>query len=220
MIRNSLHRGRLSRTEKFLSACRMTLSPRPQRPRSFAVAVASLVVVVATGLTLAAGTAAPASAATPCWKTLINDWFDGKIDHTYPRECYTQAIQHLPRDIHTYSNAADEIRAAMLATFKKGGGVPPAPPPQTSSGGSNEQNASSSTTPSASASTAAPNAQEPKQQGLILRAIEWLGPSDASAVPLPLLILAGVAFLLLAAAGGSLVNRRLQERRLPPPPQA
>ena len=65
----------------------------------------------------------------------------------------------------------------------------------------------------------APKAEEPKQ-GLILRAIEWLGPSDAGAVPLPLLILAGVAFLLLAAAGGSLVNRRLQERRLPPPPQA
>ena len=53
-----------------------------------------------------------------------------------------------------------------------------------------------------------------------MRAIEWLGPSDAGAVPLPLLILAGVAFLLLAAAGGSLVNRRLQERRLPPPPRA
>jgi hypothetical protein len=217
MIRNTPHPGRLPRTEIFLSVCRMNLSPRPQRPRSFAVAVASLVVVVASGLVLAAGTAAPASAATPCWKTLINDWFDGKIDHTYPRECYTQAIQHLPRDIHTYSNAADEIRTAMLATFKKGGGTPPAPPPQTSSNGGNEQNASSSTTPSVT--PAAPKSEEPKQ-GLILRAIEWLGPSDASAVPLPLLILAGVAFLLLAAAGGSLVNRRLQERRLPPPPQA
>ena len=98
----------------------------------------------------------------------------------------------------------------MLAAFKKGGGTPPAPPPQTSSGGGNEQNASSSSDPSAT--PAAPKAEEPKQ-GLILRAIEWLGPSDASAVPLPLLILAGVAFLLLAAAGGSLVNRRLQERR-------
>jgi len=175
------------------------------------------VVVVATGFVLAAGTAAPASAARPCWKTLIDDWFDGKIDNTYPRECYTQAIQHLPRDIHTYSNAPDEIRAAMLATFKKGGGTPPAPPPQTSSGGNEQNGSSNETTPSASPT--APKAEEPSR-GLILRAIEWLGPSDASAVPLPLLILAGVAFLLLAAAGGSIVNRRLQERRLPPPPQA
>lgn len=195
----------------------MNLSPRPQRPRSLAVAVASFVVVIASGLVLAAGTAAPASASPPCWKTLTNDWFDGKIDHTYPRECYIQAIQHLPTDVDTYSNAADDMRAAMLGAFKKGSGTPPAPPPQTSSGGTDEQNASPSTTPSVT--PAAPKAEEPKD-GLILRAIEWLGPSDASAVPLPLLILAGVAFLLLAAAGGSLVNRRLQERRLPPPPQA
>jgi hypothetical protein len=214
MIRNSPQRGRLPRTENFFSECRMNLSSLPQRPRSFAVAVVSLVVVIASGLVLAAGTAAPAAAATPCWKTLVNDWFDGTIDNTYPRQCYTQAIQHLPRDIHTYSNAADEIRAAMLATFKKGGGTPPAPPPQTSHG--NGQSASSNSTPSASG---APKADAPKQ-GLILRAIEWLGPSDASAVPLPLLILAGVAFLLLAAAGGSLLSRRLHERRLPPPPQA
>ena len=146
---------------------------------------------------------------------MINDWFDdGTVDHTYPKHCYTEAIQHLPRDIHTYSNAADDIRAAMLAAFKKGGGTPPAAPPHTSG---NSEPSASNATPSPTA--AAPNAQEPKQDGLILRAIEWLGPSDAGAVPLPLLILAGVAFLLLAAAGGSLVNRRLQERRLPLPPR-
>jgi hypothetical protein len=152
---------------------------------------------------------------------VINDWFDdGTVDQKYPRHCYTEAIQHLPRDIHTYSNAADEIRAAMLATLQhKGNGTPPAPPPQPSGG--NEQNTSTDTSSSSTPSStpAAPKAEEPKQ-GVIVRAIEWLGPSDAGAVPLPLLILAGVAFLLLAAAGGSLVNRRLQERRLPPPPQA
>jgi len=194
----------------------MNPSPLSQRYRSLALAAASLVVAVAAGFALSAATAAPASAGTPCSTQVINDWFDdGTIDHTYAKHCYVEAIQHLPRDIHTYSNAADDIRAAMLAAFKKGGGTPPAPPPQTSgNGGPSASNA----TPTATA--AAPQAQEPKQDGLILRAIEWLGPSDAGAVPLPLLILAGVAFLLLAAAGGSLVNRRLQERRLPPPPQA
>jgi hypothetical protein len=186
-----------------------------QRPRSLAVAAASLVVAIAAGFALSAATAAPASAGEPCSKQVIDDWFDdGTIDHTYAKHCYIEAIQHLPRDVHTYSNAADDIRAAMLAAFKKGGGTPPAPPPQTS----NNDPSGSNATPTATA--AAPNAQEPKQDGLILRAIEWLGPSDAGAVPLPLLILAGVAFLLLAAAGGSILNRRLHERRLPPPPQA
>lgn len=184
-----------------------------QRPRSLAVAAASLVVAIAAGFALSAATAAPASAGEPCSKQVIDDWFDdGTIDHTYAKHCYIEAIQHLPRDVHTYSNAADDIRAAMLAAFKKGGGTPPAPPPQTS--GNNDPSGSNAT-PTATA--AAPNAQEPKQDGLILRAIEWLGPSDAGAVPLPLLILAGVAFLLLAAAGGSILNRRLHERRLPPP---
>jgi hypothetical protein len=178
--------------------------------------LASLVVVVASGLVLAAGTAAPASAAKPCSRAVIDDWFDdGTIDGMYAHHCYTEAIQDLPRDVHTYSNAADDIRAAMLGAFKKGGGTPPAPPPQTSDG--NQSGSSSGSNPSATA--AAPKSEEPKQ-GAIVRAIEWLGPSNAGAVPLPLLILAGVAFLLLAAAGGSLVNRRLQERRLPPPPQA
>ena len=214
MIRNSPHRGRLPRTESFFSVCRMKLSPRPQRPSSLAVVAASFVVVVASGLALAAGTAAPASASTPCSQSVINDWFDdGSVDQKYPKHCYTEAIQHLPRDIHTYSNAADDIRAAMLAAFKKGGSTPPGQSGQTPG---NTQNASGN---NASTSSGAPKAEEPKQ-GVIVRAIEWLGPSDAGAVPLPLLILAGVAFLLLAAAGGSLVNRRLQERRLPPPPQA
>jgi hypothetical protein len=215
MIRNTPRRGRLPRTEELVPRRRMTGSPRPQTRRTFAVLAASVVLAVASGLVLAAGTAAPASAAAPCWHTLINDWFDGKIDNTYPRHCYTQAIDHLPRDVHTYSNAADEIRTAMLAMLQhKGNGTPPSGPTSQPSGSGGE----STPTASASGTPTAPKAEEPKR-GLILKAIEWLGPSDAGAVPLPLLILAGVAFLLLAAAGGSLLNRRLQERRLPPPPQ-
>ena len=94
------------------------------------------------------------------------------------------------------------------------GGTPSGTPPQTSGG--NPQNASPGNNATPSASPAAPKADEPKQ-GVIVRAIEWLGPSDAGAVPLPLLILAGVAFLLLAAAGGSLVPRLRGPRRTGPP---
>jgi hypothetical protein len=191
----------------------MTLSPRLKSTRSFAAVALATLALAAAGLVLSAGTAAPASAGTPCWRTLINDWFDGKIDHVYPRGCYTQAIAHLPNDVQTYSNAADEIRQAMLAALGK------------HRGGGNGGNNSGTGGPTASANTrtpasvSPPAASDPQKKGLITRAIEWLGPSDAGAVPLPLLILAGVAFLLLALAGGSLVNRRLQERRLPPPPR-
>jgi len=188
----------------------MNPTPRQQSRRSLAVLSATLVLAVASGLAITAGTAAPASAGTPCWRTLINDWFDGKIDHVYPRHCYTDAIAHLPQDLSTYSNAPDEIRRAMLAaTAHKSGG----------SGGGNDSGTpgAPATADRAPASVAPPAATEPEQKGVILRAIEWLGPSDAGAIPVPLLVLAGVAFLLLALAGGSLLNRHLQARRLGPP---
>jgi hypothetical protein len=146
---------------------------------------------------LALGVAAPAGAATPCWRALINDWYDGRIDQTYPTSCYTEAIQHLPQDVDTYSSAKEDIRRALLARIQHG------QEPPTFTGGSN-------TGPTSSGGSTG-------SRGIITRAIEWLGPSNASAVPLPLLILAGVAFLLLAAAGGSWISRRLQNRRLPPP---
>lgn len=171
-------------------------------------AVKSLLLVACAGLALALGAAAPASASTPCWRLLINDWFDGRIDKTYAPECYTQAIKHLPRDVDMYSGAKDDIHRAMLAALRQKNGGPP-------SGQSSDpttRNTQGNTEPGQTG-------PEGHSKGVILRAIEWLGPSDAASVPLPLLILAGVAFLLLAAAGGSFVNRRLQERRLPPPPQ-
>ena len=146
---------------------------------------------------LALGVAAPASAAPPCWKALINDWYDGRIDETYPPACYTDAIQHLPQDVDTYSSAKDDIQRALLAVLRQGRGDPPT------------YNPNAVTDPNGSSGAGS--------KGIIIRAIEWLGPSNAGSVPLPLLILAGVAFLLLAAAGGSFVNRRLQARRLPPP---
>ena len=166
-------------------------------------AVKSFVLALSAGVLLMLGSAAPAGAApaVPCWKAVINDWFDGRLDQTYPPQCYQQALHHLPRDVDLYSSAKDDIQSALLAslhnnrsdkpTYKGGGG------PSASGGGT-----------------------EGGSKSIIENVIEWLGPSNAQSVPLPLLILGGVAFLLLAAAGGSFVSRRLQARRLPPPPQA
>src|SRR2546423_4404454 len=68
--------------------------------------------------------AEPAAAATPCWKTLLNDWYDGRIDQTYPHHCYQDALRHLPADVQTYSSARDDILRAMqsaVARQKKAG---------------------------------------------------------------------------------------------------
>jgi hypothetical protein len=157
--------------------------------------------------TAAVGVTSPpaASAATPCWKALVNDWFDGKIDHVYPQWCYQQALGHLPRDVEYYSDAKDAITAAMRDAARQHKKVDYDPSNPTFGGG-----------PGGGAGPGGGDG-EGGGGGAIQRVIGWLGPSSADAVPLPLLILAAVALLLLAAAGGSVLSKRLQARRVPPP---
>ena len=81
------------------------------------------------GLLLLAIGVGPASAKgqPPCWKTLINDWYDGRIDGTYPIKCYRDALNHLPTDVDTYSSARDDIKQALQERItqsrKSGGGI-------------------------------------------------------------------------------------------------
>src|SRR5436190_24101170 len=84
------------------------------RPNVTSIPKVSLCLALA-ACALAAGLAhaAPAAAATPCWKTLLNDWYDGRIDQTYPRHCYDDALNHLPADVETYSSAHDDILRAL-----------------------------------------------------------------------------------------------------------
>ncbi len=58
-------------------------------------------------------------AATPCWKLLLNDWYDGRIDQTYPVHCYKDALKHLPSDVQTYSSAHDDILRALQSAITK-----------------------------------------------------------------------------------------------------
>jgi hypothetical protein len=146
--------------------------------------------------------AAPASAKTPCWKEVISDWYvDGRVNGTYPISCYQQAIQNLPEDVRSYADAASEIRRAMLDRLRHKD-QPPA--------GSGRHNKVAPVVFSKS------GGEPPK--GLVSRLIDKIGPSNADSVPLPLLVLAGIAFLLLAAAGASFVARRIQARRVIPAP--
>lgn len=169
----------------------------PSTVKSISVAIV-LAFAVAFGVA-----AAPASAAgIPCWKALINDWYDGKIDDVYELHCYSEAIAHLPRDVDQYSDAKDDILRARLDAVRED----KEPTYDESTGAGGTAGSSGDDTDDGGGSS-----------GIITRAIEWLGPSNADAIPLPLLVLAGVAFLLLAAAGGSFLSRRLQTRRLPPP---
>jgi hypothetical protein len=69
----------------------------------------------------------------------------------------------------------------------------------------------------AAASSRAPARQLAGSAGRSLqsRDISSLGPSNADSIPLPLLVLAGLASLLLAGGAAGAVSRRLDARRAP-----
>jgi len=161
-------------------------------------------------LSLAAGVARPlpAAAATPCWKALLNDWYDGRIDNTYPIHCYSDALKHLPADVQTYSSAHDDILRALQnakSELKRKGTkitpdtlVPPAAKPPTKR-----------TTTGSQTTTTQPPGRKPPGGGLP-SAVDKVNHSSPSSGPLPLLVLGALVLLLSAAGGIGLLAKRRQ----------
>jgi hypothetical protein len=158
-------------------------------------------------LCAAAQPARAAASATPCWKVLLNDWYDGRIDGSYQRHCYNDALKHLPADVSTYSSAHEDILRALQSAIAKqraaGHSVGPndviAPPARAPGTGTNPGTA---TTPSG----------RDQPNGLA----DKLNPGSPSSLPVPLLILGGLALVLVAAGGAGLVAKRIQARRQNP----
>lgn len=181
-----------------------------------AVLVSALALLALGAPAASAAPAATQQATNTCWKTVVNDWLNNQpnLKGTYPIPCYTQAIQHLSDypDIKQYSSAIDDIHRALLGAIhdQRGGGGPnssgggggPLGPTGGSSGGGG--------TPSGTSS--------PPHKGIVHRLAADLGPSNAQSIPLPLLVLGGLAFLLFLTAGATWFTRRLQARRVTPAP--
>ena len=177
----------------------------PARLKTLAQLGATVVLLGVLASLVGAGSA---TAAAPCWKQLVNDWYDGRIDRAYPVKCYRAALKNLPEDIEQYADAADEIRRALLAaTRNRGGrggptGADDVVPPPPATGGEGE---------------AAPGGGEDGEEsgGVIGEIFDFLRPNNADSIPLPLLILAGLALLLLGAAAAGFIAKRFQARRAP-----
>jgi hypothetical protein len=164
-----------------------------------------LVAALAATLVAVAARPAPAAAASPCWKALLNDWYDGRIDNTYPVQCYDQALHHLPADVQTYSSARDDILRALQtakARLAKQG--------KTSDPNTLIVPASGEGT---STTTATPGRDSGKG---LTHLLDMLNPSSASSLPLPLLVLGALAILLVAAGAAGLLAKRYQGRRPAP----
>lgn len=176
----------------------------------------TLVVLIAAA---AVAAPSPASAAKPCWVKLVNDWYDGRIDGTYPAKCYRDAIKNIPDDLKGYSDAEEDIRRALLnATREKGGEIAPsepiAPEPNTKPKDVEPLPGEEEAGEEEDEEVAAPGSGDDDGGGGILGVLK---PSNADSVPIPLLVLAGLALILLAAAAASFAARRIQARRHPLP---
>jgi hypothetical protein len=184
--------------------------------------------LVAVALVAAFARPAPAAAATPCWKALLNDWYDGRIDKTYAVHCYNDALKHLPADVQTYSSAHDDIQRALqsaLAKQRKAGHkvtrnsiVPPASGGGSGSGGGSAGGGGgggTSTTPGGTGTTATTGSGRNSGKGLSHLANK-LNPASASSLPIPLLVLGALAILLVAAGAAGVVVKQIQARKQAP----
>ena len=178
-----------------------------------------LAALAATAFVGFAAQPAPAQAATPCWKQLLNDWYDGRIDNTYPVHCYREALKHLPSDVQTYSSAHDDILRALQSAIAKQKKANKKVsnntllPPQTGrgsggAGGGSGNNGGGSGGGSTDTST---SGQPGRDNGGGLAG--KVSSDNPSSVPTPLLVLGGLALLLVAAGAAGLIAKRVQARR-------
>jgi hypothetical protein len=185
------------------------------------VKAALLAALVSAAFAGSAVRAAPAQAATPCWKLLLNDWYDGRIDQTYPVHCYKDALKHLPSDVQTYSSAHDDILRAQQSAITKQKSEHKnvsnntlVPPEQAGSGGTGSGGSggggSGGTTTSTSTSTSTTGEPGRNDNGGLAGSVSSDSPSS---IPTPLLILGGLALLLVAAGAAGLIAKRVQARR-------
>jgi hypothetical protein len=167
--------------------------------------------------------ASPAHASA-CGDAVINDWSDnGQIDNTYKPQCYRDALHQLPEDMQSYSSAPEDIARALQQALASGGdpgsGNKPGGSAKVGSGtpGDKSSGPGKSNGPTVTAMegkngvTIDPSDTTPSS-GVFKDAIGELGPSNARSIPVPVLMLGGIALLLLTAAASGVVARRLRVR--------
>ena len=165
----------------------------------------ALVVVLGMGV-IALVSTAPAMAKTKsCAQQIVEDWYDNqRVDKLYPLHCYHEALDSLGPDTQDYTDLPEAILRALA--YRQAGNSDPG----AGAAGRNGikpiawRRTSDVVTPIAVGGTQA--AADP--------AASTAGPSS---VPIPLIVLAGLAGLLLIAGGAGYIARRVQSRRGGPP---
>jgi hypothetical protein len=161
--------------------------------------VATAAVVVAA---LAASAPALAAKQKSCAREIIEDWYDNqRVDKLYPLHCYHDALDSRGPDTENYTNLPDAILRALA--YRQANESDP---------GDNGSLSKSSVKPVAYRHTADIVRSVTPPTG-----IPAANSSNPSSVPIPLIVLAGLAGVLMLAGGAGYVARRVQSRRGGPP---
>jgi hypothetical protein len=147
---------------------------------------------------------ATADATVPCRNQVFNDWeHDGQIASTYPLACYRDALRHVPTTEKIYTSLEDDIRAAMQGAIARLHGKEVAP---------EIGHRFTSTNASSSLVDQRPSHDEQIDPTITdaTKVSSQLNQADSNGgVPVPLLVLGGIALALVASGGvGMLVRRR------------
>jgi hypothetical protein len=186
------------------------------RPRNIVLSL--LLAALALSLGLAVGVA-PASAKNtpPCWKTLINDWYDGRIDGIYEIHCYREALNHLPTDVETYSSAREDIKQALQARITQGahgGGTTTTGGSSGGAAGGGTGGGGSSGGSSGGGSSSGSGNGGSASGGPVGDVFNATKPKSADSVPVPLIVLGAVAFVLMALGAVGFFSRRMRTRKV------
>jgi len=139
-----------------------------------------------------------------CARALIHDWYvDGRVDRTYPVRCYREALRDIPEDQIVYGTLREDLERALQSVIRSNDGDVDGDTPVPGAGGGSDGTSGGS---------------GDKDEGWITSLARKLGPDTADSIPVPLLVLGGLALLLMAAAGVSFLARRTQAKRAGPNP--
>jgi hypothetical protein len=171
------------------------------------VVVKRLLLVVAL-LSSAAAVAlpAPAGAAAPCRNKVFNDWYqDGKIASTFPVACYRDALKHIPLDADIYSSLKDDIRAALRAAIRRSHGLSA---PRIVGKGFDTLTGSGGV----KGKVVPISKRSPHDPSPVAVAPVATVADSSGGVPLPILVLGGIAIALVAAGAIGLGVRHARNR--------
>jgi hypothetical protein len=152
-----------------------------------------------------------------CGDQVVADWYDdGRVGKIYPLHCYRDAIASLPSDVIDYSNAKEEISRAL--SFAKQGKPDPGgsghgttTPVETTAGttpGGGGKGKPSTDTGPIDTIPVDTNYDTAAVDTVDTAATKQTDTSGPSSVPVPLIVLGGLAVVLLAAGSAGYLRRR------------